>query len=42
MKITVTKGPNFEEAEKRVYQYLHKIFMEKVIEDQKIKKDEIK
>jgi hypothetical protein len=29
MKVTISKGPNFKEVEKKVYQYLHKIFREK-------------
>jgi hypothetical protein len=40
MKVTITKGPNFEEAEKRFYAYLNKILINKVIEEQKKEKED--
>lgn len=34
MKVTVSKGPHFEEAEKKVYQYLNKILSQMVVKNQ--------
>jgi hypothetical protein len=29
MKVIITKGPHFEQTEKKVYEYLHKILLQK-------------
>jgi hypothetical protein len=34
MKAVIIKGPNFEETEKKVYQYLNKILTQKAKENQ--------
>jgi hypothetical protein len=34
MKIIITKGPHFEQTEKKVYEYLHKILLQKAKENE--------
>jgi hypothetical protein len=35
MKVTISKGPHFEEVEKKVYQYLHKVLSEKANQNER-------